>query len=54
MVTAPRRHRREGQAGQGLVEHAEVFVLVVLVAITSLTFPGTAVTGSLTAIGTSI
>lgn len=48
--------RKDQQAGQGLVEYALIFVLIVIVivAIASLTFFGSAVSGYLTTIGTSI
>ena len=58
MRSAPRRRRRimsrSRQAGQGLVEYALIFVLIVVIAITSLTFFGTTVSGYLTAIGTAL
>jgi pilus assembly protein Flp/PilA len=58
MDPAPRRRWRitpkDNQAGQGLVEYALIFVLIVIVAIASLTFFGTAVSGYLSSIGTSI
>ena len=48
------RPRRDQQAGPGLVEYALIFVLIVIVAIASLTFFGSAVSGILSTIGTSI
>lgn len=58
MATAPRRSRRTGsrvdQHGQGLVEYALILVLIALVAIAALAFFGTAVSGYLSSIGTSI
>ncbi len=58
MVAAPRRRRwirrRSEQDGQGLVEYALIFVLIVIVAIASLLFLGTSVSGYLSSIGTSI
>ena len=58
MAPAARRRRRdskkEGQSGQGIVEYALIFVLIVIVAIASLTFFGTAVSGYLSNIGTSV
>ncbi len=58
MAPAARRRRRitpkDDQAGQGLVEYALILVLIVIVAIASLTFFGTAVSGYLSSIGTSI
>ena len=58
MAPAPRRHRRiapkDIQAGQGLVEYALIFVLIVIVAIAGLTFFGTSVSGYLSSIGTSV
>jgi Flp pilus assembly pilin Flp len=46
--------RRRSQAGQGLVEYVLIFVLIVVVAIASLTFFGTAVTDYLSTVGTSV
>ena len=58
MDSAPRRRRRspprKQQAGQGLVEYALILVLIVMVAIASLVFFGAAVSGLLSAIGTSV
>jgi Flp pilus assembly pilin Flp len=58
MVMAPRRRRssepRRNQAGQGLVEYALIFTLIVIVAIAGLTFFGNTVSGLLNSIGTSI
>jgi Flp pilus assembly pilin Flp len=58
MTTALRRGRRASpkndQAGQGLVEYALIFVLVVIVCAAGLTFFGTAVSGYLSSIGTSV
>jgi Flp pilus assembly pilin Flp len=58
MVTAPGWHSRPGagrhQAGQGLVEYALILILIVIVAIASLAFFGSAVSGLLGSIGTSI
>jgi Flp pilus assembly pilin Flp len=58
MVTAPGRHGRPGaggsQAGQGLVEYGLILTLVVVVAIASLVLFGSAVSGLLSSIGTSI
>jgi len=55
MDPAPRRRRRVTpkvhQAGQGLVEYA---LIIAIVAIAGLTFFGTAVSGYLSSIGTSI
>jgi pilus assembly protein Flp/PilA len=57
MDSAPRRRRRppeSAQAGQGLVEYALILVLIAIVAITSLAFFGTSVSGYLSMIGNSI
>jgi Flp pilus assembly pilin Flp len=58
MASARDRRRRTGgrdaQAGQGLVEYALIFVLVVIVAVVSLAFFGTAVSDHLSSIGTSV
>ena len=58
MDPAPRRRRRVTpkvhQAGQGLVEYALIIALIAIVAIAALTFFGTAVSGYLSSIGTSI
>jgi Flp pilus assembly pilin Flp len=58
MHPAPRRRRRappkDHQAGQGLVEYGLILTLVVIVAIASLAFFGTAVSGYLSMIGTSV
>jgi len=58
MVLAPRRCRRitpeVDQAGQGLVEYALILVLIAIVAIASLAFFGTAVSGYLSSIGSSV
>ena len=58
MATAPGRSRRTGprsdERGQGLVEYALILVLIALVAIAALAFFGTAVSGYLSSIGTSI
>lgn len=58
MVVAPRRRRRFGpkqsQAGQGIVEYALIFVLIVIIAIAALSFFGTSVSGFLSSIGTSV
>ena len=43
-----------GEAGQGLVEYALIFTLIVIVAIVSLAFLGGNVSTYLSAIGTSI
>jgi Flp pilus assembly pilin Flp len=52
------RRRRAGprtvESGQGLVEYALIFVLIVIIAIATLTFFGSTLTGFLSAIGTSI
>ncbi len=48
------RPRKDHQAGQGLVEYALIFVLIVIVAIASLTFFGSAVSGLISSIGTSV
>jgi Flp pilus assembly pilin Flp len=45
---------REAEAGQGLVEYALIFVLIVIVAIVSLAFFGHSVSGMLSAIGNSV
>ena len=42
------------EAGQGLVEYALIFVLIVIVAIVSLAFVGHSVSGMLSAIGNSV
>ena len=57
MVPAPRRRRRSpkiAQAGQGLVEYALILSLIAIVAIAALAFFGSAVSGLLSTIGTSI
>jgi Flp pilus assembly pilin Flp len=58
MDPAPRRRRRtqpkKRQLGQGLVEYGLILTLVVIVAIASLAFFGTAVSGYLSNIGTSV
>ncbi len=57
MVSAPCRRRRgfrASQAGQGLVEYALIFVLIVIVSIVSLAFLGSSISGYLSSIGTSI
>lgn len=58
MVTAPGRKSRPGarrdQAGQGLVEYGLILTLVVIVAIASLVLFGSAVSGLLSSIGSSI
>jgi Flp pilus assembly pilin Flp len=58
MVPARRRRRRtqpqDRQAGQGLVEYGLILSLIALIAIASLTFIGTALTGYLSMIGSSI
>jgi Flp pilus assembly pilin Flp len=58
MDPAPRRRRRtqrkNQQAGQGLVEYALILALIAIVAIASLAFFGTAVSGYLSSIGSSI
>jgi Flp pilus assembly pilin Flp len=58
MDPAPRRRRRtqpkHSQAGQGLVEYGLILVLVVIVSIAGLVFFGTAVSGYLSNIGTSV
>ncbi len=45
---------RTAQAGQGLVEYGLILVLVVIVAIASLTFFGATVSGMLSTIGSSV
>ncbi len=58
MTPARSRRRRtqptDRQAGQGLVEYGLILTLVVILAIASLTFFGTAVSGYLSTIGTSV
>ena len=58
MAPAARRRRQDsrkgGQSGQGLAEFALILVLVVIVAIAGLTFFGTAVSGYVSSIGTSV
>ncbi len=58
MDPAPRQGRRvtreHSQVGQGLVEYALILVLIVIVAIVSLAFLGTSVSGYLSTIGTSV
>ena len=58
MDPAPRRRRRtqpkDRQAGQGLVEYGLILVLVVIVSIAGLVFFGTAVSGYLSHIGSSV
>ncbi len=58
MDAAPRRRRRtqprDRQAGQGLVEYALILTLVAILAIASLAFFGTGVSGYLSMIGTSV
>jgi Flp pilus assembly pilin Flp len=46
--------RRLNARGQGLVEYALIMTLIVVVAIASLTFFGSSVSGMLTWIGTSV
>ncbi len=43
-----------GEAGQGLVEYGLILVLIAIVAIVSLVFFGSGVSGYLSAIGTSV
>lgn len=45
---------RTVESGQGLVEYALIFVLIVIVAIGTLTIFGSTITGFLSTIGTSI
>ena len=58
MTTAPSRRRRiepkDTQAGQGLVEYALILVLIAVVAIGSLAFFGTSLSGYLSMIGSSV
>jgi Flp pilus assembly pilin Flp len=58
MDPAPRRRQRirskDHQAGQGLVEYALILALIAIVAIGGLAFFGTALSGYLSSIGTSI
>jgi Flp pilus assembly pilin Flp len=58
MFPAPRRRRwsrlENRQAGQGLVEYGLILTLVVIVAIAGLGFFGSAVSGLLSMIGTSV
>ncbi len=57
MVPAPFRRRwteDDQEAGQGLVEYALILVLIAIVAIASLAFFGSAVSGYLSSIGSSV
>lgn len=58
MEPAPRRRRwvsrNSLQAGQGLVEYALIFVLIVVAGIASLTFFGSAISEYVGDIGTSV
>ena len=58
MASASRRRRwtqlNATQAGQGLVEYALILVLIALVAIASLAFFGSSVSGYLSMIGKSV
>ncbi len=58
MAPASRRRRwtqlNVSQAGQGLAEYALILVLVAIVAIASVTFFGSSVSGYLSMIGNSI
>jgi Flp pilus assembly pilin Flp len=57
MIAAPCRRWRitkSNQAGQGLVEYALILALIAIVAIAALAFFGTALSGYLSMIGTSV
>ncbi len=53
-MLAPPPLPRTAQAGQGLVEYGLILVLVVIVAIVSLAFFGTTVSGMLSMIASSV
>jgi Flp pilus assembly pilin Flp len=58
MLTPPARGRRPGaeesQAGQGLVEYALILALIMLVAVASVAFFGSALASLLSSIGSSV